>query len=83
MKHRCKYKIIGTSWINADAVVVDGWVQVDLVCKKCGKTGTVYVWDDYEDKIHKQASKGKDFRVPIKCCLSEKQFINYIKEACY
>lgn len=57
MTHRCKYKILGTGFLN------DGFIQVDLFCEKCGKSGVVYVPDVYKKKIIKQASKGKRFRV--------------------
>lgn len=80
MRHRHRYKIIGTSRINVGEKYPDIWIQVDIICAKCDKVGTVYVYDEYENKIYNQASKGKYFHVPRKCCLNEKVFIEYCNE---
>lgn len=72
MKHRCRYKIIGTAKIG-------DFIQCDLICRKCGKVGTVYAYDDYEKQIYSRVAKGKYFNIPYKCVLNEKQFIEFSK----
>jgi hypothetical protein len=57
--HRCRYKIIG-SGIEPDSI----WIETDLICPKCGRTGTVYVNRMCEDKLLHQAVKHKYFSIP-------------------
>lgn len=56
--HRHRYKIIGTSHDP-----VDNYILVDIICK-CGKCGTVWVEKKFENRIMKQAAKGKYLNVP-------------------
>ena len=67
--HRHRYKIIGTGFIRDMKTI-----QCDLICPKCGKKGTVYVNEKFEDRIIHQASKGKYFRIPIDFVLTEKEW---------
>lgn len=71
MKHKHKYKIIGT-------FVVPEFIAVDVVCFKCGKPNIYYVYDDYEKQIYKQAIRGKYLKVPKECVLTKKQYKDYL-----
>ena len=69
LKHRCRYKIIGTGIIADDI-----FIETDLICPKCGKTGTVYVNNMCEKKLIKQASNGKYFNIHRDFILTDKQW---------
>lgn len=70
-KHRCRYKIIGTGH-----QIDRSYIETDLICPKCGKTGTVYVCNKYEDKLLRQASKGKTFKIPRLYVLTVREYNN-------
>lgn len=53
-------------------------ILCDLICPKCGKTGTVYVSDIYEEEIMEIASKGKYFNLPRLAVFTEREFMNYV-----
>lgn len=55
-----------------------GVILCDLVCPKCGKTGTVYVNNSWEDEIIEIASKRKYFNLPQYAVLTEREFMNQL-----
>lgn len=58
-KEICKhnYNIIGTGFLPE-------YIEVDIVCIKCGKTKTVYVKNSYIKEIIDIASEHKQFKIP-------------------
>ena len=50
MKHRHRYKVVGTfPWIHAFTGIRCG-ICADIVCN-CGRSGTVYIDQKYEKRV--------------------------------
>ena len=63
MKHRHRYKIIGTfPWIHTFTGIHCG-ICADIVCN-CGRSGTVYIDQKYEKMVLNQAVRNKFLRIP-------------------
>lgn len=81
-KHKHTYKIIGTGHMSGGLLgklCECSFVMCDLMCDKCGRTKTVYVYDDYyEKRIMCLASEDRYFDIPEDQLISEKQFQAYL-----
>ena len=80
-KHRCKYNIIGTAFVPSNRKIpignTHGYIQTDIICLTCGKSGTIYIDDKFTNTVIKQASHVEYLHnIPLKYCLSENQFKN-------
>lgn len=67
------YLIIGTGFVPE-------FIETDIVCKKCGKSGTIYIYDDLKKQIVQIASKHKVLRISPKYTLTKKQYKKFIKK---
>lgn len=63
-KHRCRYKVMGTGhgFGKGDETNV---VEVDLICPKCGKVGTILASSRHEKEILRCASRDKYLKIPL------------------
>lgn len=66
-KHRHRYRIIGARFYGKDDNI-----EVDIICPKCGKHGTVIVPHRYSERILNQAMKHKYLNIP--CIVTSKKW---------
>ena len=60
MFHRCRYKTFGSACNR------NGITEVDVICPKCNKVGTLTIHGDFHDKLMDQIVNNKYLRIPSK-----------------
>ena len=60
MFHRCRYKAFGSACNR------NGITEVDVICPKCNKVGTLTIHADFHDKLMDQIVNNKYLRIPSK-----------------
>ena len=60
MFHKCRYKAFGSACNR------NGITEVDVICPKCNKVGTLTIHADFHDKLMDQIVNNKYLRIPSK-----------------
>ena len=60
MFHKCRYKAFGSACNR------NGIIEVDVICPKCNKVGTLTIHGDFHDKLMDQIVNNKYLRIPGK-----------------